>query len=228
MRQFVLGTLLLSVVSTQPLTAAEPVFKVTQEKAEAYHVDDKISGDQPLKLQEGETLELRNLGNDKVCVYFGPNHNKPVCPLVISGIERKDPRPVRSIADAPQPPAWAVDISKSYDFCYRSLEEVTLWRPEVNYADTLVITNRNTQQEARLSWPSQENTLAWPQDKLPLLPDTAYLLKTNRRFRILTVHEIPADLKTPADRLEWMSQQQCRLQVEQESLQSSSATAAPR
>jgi len=230
MRQFILGTLLLSVVSTQPLAAAEPVFEVTRTDAAAYRVGDKVSADQPLKLQEGEMLELKNLSNDKdkACVYFGPNHSKPVCPLAISSIERKDPRPVRSLADAPQPPAWAIDISKSYDFCYRSLEEVTLWRPEATYATTLVITNRNTQQKARLAWPSQENTLAWPQDQLPLLPDTTYVLDSNHRFRILMVHEIPADLKTPADRVEWMSQQQCRLQVEQETLQSSSATTAPR
>ncbi len=85
---------------------------------------------------------------------------------------------------------WAIDTSRSGDFCYTNQSQLSLWRAEANKAWMISIKNHATQEEIQLRWPAGQTQLPWPVQKMPLAANTPYMIEVPGALRTFSMHEV--------------------------------------
>ncbi|OAD20931.1 hypothetical protein THIOM_003332 [Candidatus Thiomargarita nelsonii] len=116
------------------------------------------------------------------------------------------------------PPAekiWLIDVStQKRHFCIASSERVILWRPESQSytASSLLITHKNTGQQAKLVWPAYQTRLPWPSN-LPIIYGETYTVELTTRssttFKKLVLYQLPDSLPTNSHKVVWMVGRGC-------------------
>jgi hypothetical protein len=132
------------------------------------------------------------------------------------------PSPIRRGIKCKAPNVWTLNIScEVQSFCYVAPKEVKLWQPEkpLGQNSLLVIKNKTTHQKVKLHWQAGQLSLSWPVDKMPIESDVEYLIKITSKdghssYHFKTLHQIPADKKTDAEKAAWMEKNGCTDQAE--------------
>ncbi|MBE9562602.1 MAG: hypothetical protein IMF12_07045 [Proteobacteria bacterium] len=105
---------------------------------------------------------------------------------------------------------WEFDVSNPSDFCYNSIKEVILWRPDAGKnGEELQIVKIDSDKEYSVTWPTKRHTMAWPSSVS--LIDGPYLLGIGNATNKISLHKIPSD---EADVQKWMEERGCNQQVE--------------
>lgn len=109
------------------------------------------------------------------------------------------------------PSVWALDVTQSGDFCYRTLDKVMLWRPDASEAAQLSIKEAATQEElVNVPFRSDRNEKTWP-DRIINQPGEYQMTLGNGEPTTITLHQIPT---YEADEVTWMRYQGCTQQAE--------------
>ncbi len=185
-------------------------FHIIESFARAYQTGDYLSAADIVNLRSGEKLRVKSLNNQEKCDVVGPYASPLRCAGMMFVAERARPRQ-RSASTLP-PSAWALDIQRSSDFCYRNPEELQLWRSDADKAVRLEIKSYINNAQIRLRWPAQQTLLNWPMNKLPLAEDSMYMFKVHDSTMAVNFHKIPAHL-SDAEQLDWMQEQGCSAQL---------------
>jgi hypothetical protein len=118
------------------------------------------------------------------------------------------------------PKVWTLNISckELSQFCYIAQEEVTLWLPQNQRAglSSLVIKIRRTQ-GVELPWTASTETVNWPVVQVPIQSGSSYSVIFNRGgpvLKVITLHQVPAEYTTEAEKAEWMKKKGCIDQAE--------------
>lgn len=104
---------------------------------------------------------------------------------------------------------WAINVSKSGQYCVSLTQSVALWRPDSRRNSRLILTNIDNDKEVRTVWHPGQRLLYWPR-LMRLVSGATYRanLSTQDQLTRLTIRLIP-DLPTPAHSAVWMATHGC-------------------
>ncbi len=115
---------------------------------------------------------------------------------------------------------WTFNVCEADIFCYATPEQIHLWLPKEKRSgrtDRLVITSTNLDKPLELSWRASHSTMAWPVKRVPIASGVGYLLELKKEqvyfSKKIVLYQIPANLKTKSDQVDWMKQQGCSSQL---------------
>jgi hypothetical protein len=118
------------------------------------------------------------------------------------------------------PTVWTLNISceELRHFCYIAQEEVSLWLPQNQRAglSSIVIKIRRTQ-GVELPWTASTETVNWPLVQVPIQSGSRYTVIFNKGepvLKVITLHQVPAEYTTEAEKAEWMKEKGCIDQAE--------------
>jgi len=106
--------------------------------------------------------------------------------------------------------AWALDVTKSGVFCYRTFNEVMLWRPDASEAADLSIKHATEQERVKVPFRRKVNEKAWP-DQIINQPGEYQMTLGYGKPITITMHLIPSYV---ADEVTWMENNGCTQQAE--------------
>lgn len=114
------------------------------------------------------------------------------------------------------PSPWAANVTRSGDYCVRIDIPPTLRRAKSGPKTTLTLELISTGEKVTQDWPASAATLVWPTELL-LKDGESYFTQMGHAISAteLTLHLIPAALKTDAHRAAWMGEQGCSRQARQ-------------
>lgn len=85
-------------------------------------------------------------------------------------------RELRNGSQRVMPPSlWFIDIGRSTTFCVADASAVQLWRPDMQQAVTLTITDQNGR-TSTIAFPIGQNNVPWPTATLPVADGNSYTL----------------------------------------------------
>jgi hypothetical protein len=108
--------------------------------------------------------------------------------------------------------AWALDVTQNGDFCYRSLDKVTLWRPDASESADLSIKESATQHQQEwvpVPFRPNVNEKRWPHMRINQPGEYEMTLGYSAPTTI-TMHQIPSYV---ADEVTWMENNGCTQQA---------------
>ena len=118
------------------------------------------------------------------------------------------------------PKVWALNISCEVlrHFCYTAEEEVSVWLPQNQRAglSSIVIKVRGTQ-GVELPWIASTEIVDWPVAQVPIQSGGRYTVIFNRDesiLKVITLHQVPAEYTTIAEKAKWMKEKGCIDQAE--------------
>jgi hypothetical protein len=102
-----------------------------------------------------------------------------------------------------------IDIQQGGSVCYSNQQALKLWRQDADSAVWVSIQDLTNDTQVRLPWPAQQHVLAWPVEKMPVMPNSDYILQYGDMPIAVSLYPIPGDLASDADRQAWMQQKGC-------------------
>jgi hypothetical protein len=212
--------------------AATPAQAVDVFVVDAKGVDlpigEKLDGSKALKLDlgqrvslvtaDGRTIKLKGPSNVPPAPENDVNGNDVVNSLkgminaraadtTSAGIIRN------GTASFTQPSPWLVEILNNGDRCLLAGTKTILWREDrPATANTLEITPADRSWTANAAWPSGSDRLSLPEN-LTLNDGQAYLVSLDGAAVTLTIHVIPATVKSDAAKAAWMIEVGCEPQA---------------
>jgi len=115
-----------------------------------------------------------------------------------------------------KPSLWMVDVSTPATYCVRQ-RRIALWRPEENREETpFILTHQTTPpQSVSMTWPAKRSIFLWP-SKIPIEEGGIYTAKLGEgKANSLTLHQLPSDIATDAQKMKWMAEKDCLSQARQ-------------
>jgi hypothetical protein len=105
---------------------------------------------------------------------------------------------------------WALNVTQSGDFCYRTLDKVTLWRPDASESAQLSIKEANSQQElVAVPFRRKVNEQPWPYQIIDQA-GTYQMRLSDGESVIITLKAIPS---YETDETAWMQNNGCTQQA---------------
>jgi len=115
--------------------------------------------------------------------------------------------------DFTQPTPWLVEVTDSGDRCLIGGEKTVLWRQDKPAAaGDLEISPVDHSWSANASWPAGSDKLSLPEN-LQLHNGQAYVVNLDGTSANLTIHVIPATVKSDAAKAAWMIEVGCESQA---------------
>jgi hypothetical protein len=95
------------------------------------------------------------------------------------------------------PSLWFVDMRNAATMCVADTSAVQLWRPDMQTAQTVTITEDASGRKAELIIPKGQNALSWPVAAMPVNEGKSYTLNRDSaapvRIRFTMMATVPAD-----------------------------------
>jgi hypothetical protein len=207
--------------------AAAGQLVVVESRGIALHPGETVDDAAPLVLQQGQHVTLINV--DGVTVKFDGPYDKPpvfaggggtgsgalAALLTQAGARTGEVGVTRAgsqIVALPEP--WLIDVSRSGHVCLNGAALPVFWRERAGAATTLSITPGDRSWKAQADWPAGVDRLSVRGD-LPIHNGTTYGVSLGQGSEsALTLHVLPAALKSDAMRVSWMAYLGCEAQAE--------------
>lgn len=127
-----------------------------------------------------------------------------------TGATRGGLNPARS------PNVWFVDVSKAGNMCVADAKLVTLWRPNANAAQSLMVTRMSDNKSATVQFAMGQTTRGWPMDDMPIADRAQYRLTTAGQTSPATiaVHVLDASSPNLEDTASALIKQGCAAQID--------------
>lgn len=161
------------------------VVKSSGPSAKSYPVGKSLAPGAKIVLAKGDSLTV--LDNRGTRTLSGPGNfgaeassttaNQSFASLVATQNRRRARTgAVRTLGQRAMPPSlWFVDIERSATFCVADTTAVQLWRPDMQQAAALTITDQNGK-TSNVAFAMGQNNVPWPTAALPVADGHSYTL----------------------------------------------------
>ncbi len=111
------------------------------------------------------------------------------------------------------PSAWSLRVMRG-EQCIADESAVSLWREDATQDTAVQIQRVTTEEEATVTWPSDDNDVEWP-DSVPIADGEIYSLRfaDDASGQTLIIRKMPAGLKSDMQAIAWLSTHGCRCQA---------------
>ncbi len=238
MRMIMLGTVAAAGLSL-PLAGHAVELIVFAAKGVDLAMGQVVQSDSPLRLQEGQQVTLIT-DDGRTIRIDGPHDAPPLAEEAGSGssttvisalkdmVAQKQAnvtslgvmrdaniggamRADESRQNITMPDPWAIDITRGGSQCALTDQPLVLWRPEPGPADDVSLSLPDRRLRATTTWPAGYDRVRAP--NMEIAEGEAITAEIQGRTAEITVHLIPASVKSEQARAAWAARKGCERQA---------------
>jgi hypothetical protein len=112
---------------------------------------------------------------------------------------------------APLPAPWVVDATRAGDVCIMTGAPAVLWRPKAEAETVMALMPADRSWNAEAPWPKDAALLQLPED-VPFVDGGTFVVEMDGNRSPLTVHIMPASVKSPKMVAAWLEAKGCARQ----------------
>lgn len=202
------------------ISSSSPDFKVGQVVDSAKDIKLPSDASVVLMSEAGKVISLKGPHNGPLDVTDSATDSDGLIPSISDIFTREKTESgslgvMRSLNDGtgfPEDP-WAINVSKSGQYCVTLSRAVVLWRPDSRKNSRLILTNTDNDKEVKTVWHTGQKNLYWPR-LMRLVSGVTYRadLSSETKLTKLTIRLVP-ELATSAHIAVWMAGHGCEKQA---------------